>query len=60
MTEFTANQSAHGGPRPGAGRKPTGKKMVSKRLAPDVVSILEQQPDQTAYMEAAIRAYRPE
>lgn len=54
-----APKPAHGGTRPGSGRKPTGKKMVSKRLAPDVVSILEQQPDQTAYMEAAIRAYRP-
>lgn len=48
-----------GGSRPGSGRKPSGKKMVSKRLAADVVAILEQQTDQTAFVEAAIRAYRP-
>lgn len=42
---------------PGSGRKATGKKMVSKRLSADVVAILEQQSDQTAYIENAIRYY---
>lgn len=40
---------------PGSGRPATGKKMVSKRLAADVVAILDQQPDATAYLEAAVR-----
>lgn len=51
------NKPSRGGARPGSGRKPTGKKMVSKRLAPDVVAILEQQDDATDHLEAAVRYY---
>lgn len=38
-----------------AGRKSKGGRVVRFRAAPDVVDILEAQPDMTAYFEAAIR-----
>lgn len=52
-------QNADGSPkkRPvnsGIPKKP-GSKMVSKRLAGDVIDILAKQPNQTDYIETAIR-----
>jgi hypothetical protein len=56
------SQPPHGGKRAGAGRKPAdpkagNRKKKSFRFAADIVSVLEGQPDQTAYLETAVRFY---
>lgn len=68
--ERTAYRASKGGKRPGAGRKTNAskgletRKMKSVRLAPWLITWLDQQPNQTAAIEEALIGFyglqRPE
>lgn len=58
MTEEQNTPKPRGGKREGAGRKSKGDNgtlRIGFRCSQDVYDILQQQPDKTAYIEAAIR-----
>lgn len=55
-------KKAQGGKREGAGRKPKdtelgAKKQASWWLAPDVLAIIREQPNQAEFIEQAVRTF---